>query len=220
LNTFVAYEFRNPDLLATALTHRSASARHNERLEFLGDALLGFILADVLHERFPTADEGGLTRARAALVNRDTLADIAREFDVGALLRLGEGELKSGGWRRSSILANAVEAVTAAIYLDGGMDACRSAVLRWFERRLAAANPGAAPKDAKTELQEYLQARKRPLPSYRTLAEEGPPHDRKFRIECLIEGYPPVIAESNSRRGGEQDAARLALKGLRTGELP
>lgn len=220
MNTFVAYEFRNPDLLATALTHRSASARHNERLEFLGDALLGFIIADVLHERFPHADEGGLTRARAGLVNRDTLADIAREFDVGPLLHLGEGELKSGGWRRSSILANAVEAVTAAIYLDGGMEACRHAVLRWFERRLEAANPGAAPKDAKTELQEYLQARRRPLPVYRTLAEDGPPHDRRFRIECLIEGYPPVIAESNSRRGGEQDAARSVLQRLRSGELP
>jgi len=218
LNTFVTYQFSEPGLLETALTHRSASARHNERLEFLGDALLGFIIADVLHERFPAADEGGLTRARAALVNRDTLADIAREHAVGDLLRLGEGEMKSGGWRRSSILANAVEAVTAAIYLDGGIEACRAAVLRWFERRLDEANPGKAPKDAKTALQEHLQARKRSLPAYRTVSEEGPPHRRTFKIECLIEGYAPVTAESNSRRGGEQKAARVALEQVRTGD--
>ena len=220
LNTFVEYRFTDQGLLQTALTHRSASSRHNERLEFLGDALLGFIIADVLYARFPAADEGGLTRARAALVNRETLADIAREFGVGDMLKLGEGELKSGGWRRSSILANAVEAVTAAIYLDGGMDACRTAVLRWYEQRLAAVNPAAAPKDAKTELQEYLQARKRALPSYRTVEEVGPPHQRTFIIECQIEGYPPVVAESSSRRGGEQDAARMALERLRGSKLP
>lgn len=220
LNDFLDYRFRDPDLLETALTHRSASSRHNERLEFLGDALLGFIIADVLYARFPEADEGALTRTRAALVNRDTLATIAREFDVGALLHLGEGELKSGGWRRSSILANAIEAVTAAIYLDGGLDACRAAVLRWFEARLATIDPGLAPKDAKTALQEFLQARRRALPIYRTVAEEGPPHRRTFVIECLIEGCPPIVAESHSRRGGEQDAARAALQRLRAGELP
>lgn len=220
MNPFVTYRFRDPDLLVTALTHRSASARHNERLEFLGDALLGFIVADVLLTRFPQADEGGLTRARAALVNRETLAAIAREYDVGALLHLGDGEMKSGGWRRSSILANAVEAVTAAIYLDGGIDACRAAVLRWFETRLATVDPGKAPKDAKTELQEFLQGRRRALPTYRTVAEDGPPHQRVFTVECLIEGCPPILAESRSRRGGEQDAARLALQKLRSGELP
>lgn len=220
LNTFVEYRFSDQGLLQTALTHRSASHRHNERLEFLGDALLGFIIADVLYERFPAADEGGLTRARAALVNREALADIAREYGVGDMLKLGEGELKSGGWRRSSILANAVEAVTAAIYLDGGMDACRAAVLRWYEPRLAAVDPAAAPKDAKTELQEYLQARKRALPSYRTVEEVGPPHQRTFIIECQIEGYPPVVAESSSRRSGEQDAARMALERLRGNKLP
>lgn len=220
MKPFVDYRFRDPDLLETALTHRSASARHNERLEFLGDALLGFIIADVLHTRFPQADEGGLTRARAGLVNRDSLADIAREFGVGELLHLGDGEMKSGGWRRSSILANAIEAVTAAIYLDGGMDACRDAVLRWFETRLAAVDPDRAPKDAKTELQEFLQARRRNLPTYRTIAEDGPPHRRSFTVECLIDGCAPIVAESHSRRSGEQDAARLALQKLRAGELP
>lgn len=220
LNRFLEYRFRDPGLLETALTHRSASPRHNERLEFLGDALLGFLIADVLHARFPRADEGALTRTRAALVNRECLADIAREFGVGELLHLGDGELKSGGWRRSSILANALEAVTAAIYLDGGLDACRAEVLRWFEPRLVTIDPALAPKDAKTALQEYLQARRRALPSYRTIAEEGPPHRRTFTIECLIEGYPPVVAESHSRRAAEQDAARIALQKLRAGELP
>lgn len=220
LNGFPAYRFRDPDLLETALTHRSASSRHNERLEFLGDALLGFIVADVLHTRFPQADEGALTRTRAALVNRESLAEIARAFDVGALLHLGDGELKSGGWRRSSILANAIEAVTAAIYLDGGLEACRTEVLRWFDARLATIDPALAPKDSKTALQEYLQARRRALPTYRTVAEEGPPHRRTFLVECLIEGCPPIVAESHSRRAGEQDAARAALQKLRAGELP
>jgi ribonuclease-3 len=220
LNSFLDYRFRDPDLLETALTHRSASSRHNERLEFLGDALLGFLIADVLHTRFPQADEGALTRTRAALVNRESLAEIAREFEVGALLHLGDGERKSGGWRRSSILANAIEAVTAAIYLDGGLDACRAEVLRWFESRLATIDPALAPKDAKTALQEYLQARRRALPTYRTIAEEGPPHRRSFTVECLIEGCPPIVAESHSRRAGEQDAARAALQRLRAGELP
>lgn len=220
LNRFLEYRFRDPGLLETALTHRSASPRHNERLEFLGDALLGFLIADVLHARFPRADEGALTRTRAALVNRECLADIAREFGVGELLHLGDGELKSGGWRRSSILANALEAVTAAIYLDGGLDACRAEVLRWFEPRLVTIDPALAPKDSKTALQEYLQARRRALPSYRTIAEEGPPHRRTFTIECLIEGCPPVVAESHSRRAAEQDAARIALQKLRAGELP
>lgn len=215
MDRLVAYAFRDPGLLETALTHRSAGRRHNERLEFLGDALLGFIIADILHERFPDADEGGLTRARASLVNRQTLAEVGRELAIGESLKLGEGELKSGGWRRDSILANAVEAVAAAVYLDGGMDACRAEVLRWFAGRLATVDPGAHPKDSKTELQEYLQARRRALPVYRTVEEAGPAHQRRFRIECVIEGYPPVTAESSSRRGGEQDAARMALARLR-----
>ncbi len=220
LNSFLHHRFRDPELLETALTHRSASSRHNERLEFLGDALLGFIIADVLHARFPQADEGALTRTRAALVNRESLAAIARELEVGELLHLGDGELKSGGWRRSSILANAIEAVTAAVYLDGGLDACRAEVLRWFDSRLATIDPGLAPKDSKTALQEYLQARRRALPTYRTVAEEGPPHRRVFTVECLIEGHAPIVAASHSRRAGEQDAARLALQKLRSGELP
>lgn len=218
MDTLLEYEFVDGSLLKTALTHRSASGRHNERLEFLGDALLGFIIADVLHTRFPGADEGELTRARAALVNRESLAQLARHYRIGERLHLGEGELKSGGWRRSSILANAMEAIIAAIYLDGGMEACRREVLRWFAERLSTVDPGAAPKDAKTELQEYLQAQRRSLPSYRTVEERGPPHRRVFKVECHIEGFAPVLAESSSRRGGEQDAARAALSRLRTGD--
>jgi ribonuclease-3 len=214
LDHHLAYRFGDSALLQKALTHRSAARSHNERLEFLGDALLGFIIADALHARFPQADEGGLTRARASLVNGETLADIGRELELGAVIRLGDGALKSGGWRLDSILANAVEALVAAIYLDGGVEACRHEVLRWYETRLATVDPDLHPKDPKTELQEYLQARRRPLPVYRTVAETGPPHRRRFHVECLVEGCPPVTAESGSRRGGEQDAARLALARL------
>lgn len=213
--SFLHYRFRDPELLRTALTHRSASARHNERLEFLGDALLGFLIAEVLYTRFPNADEGALTRTRAALVNRETLAEIAREFGVGETLHLGDGERKSGGWRRSSILANAIEAITAALYLDGGIEVCRAEILRWFASRLASIDPYLAPKDAKTELQEYLQALRCALPTYRTTAEQGPPHRRIFTIECVVEGHPPFVAQSHSRRTAEQEAARLALRSLR-----
>jgi len=194
-----------------ALTHRSAASKHNEQLEFLGDALLGFIIADEICVRHPAAAEGPLTRLRASLVNRDTLAEIARELNVGDYLKLGEGELKSGGWRRDSILANTLEAIVAAIYLDGGMEACRAEVHRWFADRLISHRPETARKDAKTELQDSLQARRLELPVYRTLEEEGPPHQRLFKIECAVAGLDPVVVESASRRSGEQAAARIAL---------
>jgi ribonuclease-3 len=205
------YVFRNPGLLKTALTHRSAAGKHNERMEFLGDALLGFLVADELCARHPDAAEGPLTRVRASLVNRDTLAEIARELAVGERLLLGEGERKSGGWRRDSILANALEAIIAAIYLDGGMEACRLEVLRWFSDRLDTHLPSTSRKDAKTELQEYLQARQCALPVYKTLDEDGPAHQRIFSVECRVEGLEPIITTSESRRGGEQAAARAAL---------
>lgn len=205
------YVFRNPVLLQTALTHRSAAGTHNERMEFLGDALLGFLVADELCGRHPGAAEGPLTRVRASLVNRDTLAEIARELALGEHLLLGEGELKSGGWRRDSILANGLEAIIAAIYLDGGIEACRREVLRWFSARLETHVPETARKDPKTELQEYLQARRQTLPSYRTLGEDGPPHQRTFRVECCVEGLEPVVTTSESRRGGEQACARAVL---------
>lgn len=215
MREFPRYRFRDPELLALALTHRSAAGRNNERLEFLGDALIGLLIADQLFRSHPAADEGQLTRARASLVNRATLADIARGFDLGSRLQLGEGEMKSGGWRRDSILANALEAVVGAIYLDGGIDPCREEVLAWYAERLGAIDPCVAVKDPKTELQEYLQSGHRPLPVYRTLSISGPPHDQAFTVACDVTGLgAPVIATARSRRAGEQQAARDALRAL------
>lgn len=206
------YAFTDSTLLQRALTHRSAGALHNERLEFLGDALLGFFIAEELCNRHPQAREDVLTRLRASLVRSATLAEIARELDLGAHLRLGGGERKSGGWRRDSILENTLEALVAAIYLDGGLETCRREVLRWFKSRLDSQTPDTAHKDPKTELQEYLQARGLPLPVYRTVAESGPEHRRKVTIECRVTGLAPVVVEGQSRRAGEQSAARQLLE--------
>lgn len=206
------YSFADPTLLQRALTHRSANALHNERLEFLGDALLGFFIAEELCARHPQTREDVLTRLRASLVRRATLAEVARELELGTYLRLGDGERKSGGWRRDSILENALEALVAAIYLDGGLETCRREVLRWFKSRLDSHTPDTAHKDPKTELQEYLQARGLPLPVYRTVAESGPEHRRKFTIECSVTGLAPVLVDGQSRRDGEQSAARQMLE--------
>lgn len=208
------YSFSHPALLKQALTHRSAKGLHNERLEFLGDALLGFLIAEELYTRYPQTREDVLTRLRAALVNRSTLAEVARELDLGSTLVLGEGERKSGGWRRDSILENALEALVAAIYLDGGLEDCRREVLRWFQSRLETHTPDRAHKDPKTALQEYLHARGLPLPVYRTVAESGPEHRRIVTIECEVTGLPPVVVDGDSRRGGEQAAARRMLESL------
>ena len=210
--TCLRHAFRNQGLLQAALTHRSAASDHNERLEFLGDALLGFIIADELCKRHPHAAEGPLTRTRASLVNRETLAEIAREIGLGERIHLGEGERKSGGWRRASILANVVEALIAAIYLDSGIEAARAEVLGWFESRLLTHVPATAQKDAKTELQEFLQARRKPLPTYSTVEISGPPHQRLFRVACALPDCAPAIAEGDSRRRAEQAAARLMLE--------
>ncbi len=213
------YQFSDPALLARALTHRSHGAPHNERLEFLGDALLGVIIAEVLYARFPAADEGQLTRTRATLVNRDSLAQVAGELALGPRLLLGEGELKSGGWRRASILANTLEAIIGAIYLDGGFEACRGAVMQWFAARLASVDPTATAKDSKTRLQEFLQSRQLPLPVYQTSEVSGPPHDQSFIIACVVEGVTaPIQASGRSRREAEQEAARLALAALKVAD--
>ena len=212
----LGYAFNDADLLATALTHRSAGSSNNERLEFLGDALLGFIMAEELYRKFPDTDEGRLTRLRASLVKRETLAAVARSLDVGECLTLGEGERKSGGWRRESILANAVEALLGAVFLDGGMEVCRGTVLRLFGERLAGLSPEAVVKDPKTELQEYLQARHKPLPSYTTLSVEGDPHNQRFTVSCEVNALPhPITAHGSSRQRAEQAAAREALTALR-----
>jgi len=206
------HSFADPGLLARALTHRSAGAPHNERLEFLGDALLGMIVAEVLFQRWPRADEGALTRARAELVRESTLARIARRLDLGPRLKLGPGEMKSGGHRRDSILADALEAIIAAVYLDAGPDACRSVVLAWFEPELDQLVVGKVEKDPKTRLQEWLQARQHPLPSYELLGESGSDHDKIFQVRCVL-SVPEVSAEGegSSRRGAEQQAAEAVL---------
>ena len=211
--TFAGHRFADAALLRQAFTHRSAGSPHNERLEFLGDALLNLLIAEQLYARWPKADEGAMTRARAELVRESTLAGIARGLDLGALLTLGPGEMKSGGHRRDSILADAVEALIAAVYLDAGFDACRVTVLGLFEPLLAALPPlHQVGKDAKTRLQEWLQARQLPLPAYTLLAESGDDHDKTFHVACTLEA-PPVAAEgeAGTRRAAEQRAAEAVL---------
>ena len=215
MTEFLKYRFQRPELLALALTHRSADASNNERLEFLGDAVVGAVIAEFLYARFPHANEGQLTRIRATLVNKASLATLARQLSLGSRLRLGEGELKSGGWRRDSILANAFEALVGAIYLDGGLDECRREILEAYGARLEELDPALAVKDSKTELQEYLQSRRLPLPIYLMIATDGPPHDQTFTISCEVSGLAePVQATARSRRQAEQEAARFALDGL------
>ncbi|NDK37698.1 ribonuclease III [Pseudoxanthomonas gei] len=209
------YRFADPGLLQQALTHRSAGAPHNERLEFLGDSIVNLTVAEVLFQRWPKADEGALTRARAELVREASLATIARRLELGARLTLGPGEMKSGGHRRDSILADALEAVVAAIYLDAGFEGCRAAVLPWFEESLAALPVGKPGKDAKTRLQEWLQGRQRALPSYELVSESGDDHAKLFTVSCTI-ADPTLTAEGegSSRRNAEQAAALGVLEKL------
>ncbi len=209
----LGYSFADQGLLTHALTHRSAGGLHNERLEFLGDALLGYFIADQLYQRYPDAQEGELTRFRATLVRRETLAELARELALGDYLMLGSGELKSGGFRRDSILADALEAVIAAIYLDGGIDPCRDAVSRLFALPLANLSSVDQLKDSKTRLQEYLQGRRLPLPIYTVLSITGIEHDQVFQVECRLENIAqPTAGVGNTRRRAEQEAARRALE--------
>jgi ribonuclease-3 len=213
---FGPHRFADAALLRQALTHRSAGNPHNERLEFLGDALLNLIVAEQLYARWPNADEGAMTRARAELVRESTLARIARELGVGERLTLGPGEMKSGGHRRDSILADALEAVIAACYLDAGFDACRALVLAWYQPLLEALPPpNRVGKDPKTRLQEWLQARGWPLPAYALLAERGDEHDRIFQVRCTL-AQPALSAEGEgtSRRAAEQSAAEAVLASL------
>lgn len=215
-DAFGGHRFADPDLLRQALTHRSAGSPHNERLEFLGDSLLNLIVAEQLYLRWPRADEGAMTRVRAELVRESTLARIARELEVGDMLTLGPGELKSGGHRRDSILADALEAVIAACYLDSGFQACRALVMGWYEPLLDALPPlHQVGKDAKTRLQEWLQARQLPRPSYELLAESGDEHDKTFLVSCTLE-QPAMAAEGSgsSRRAAEQRAAESILEQL------
>lgn len=212
----IGHEFADPALLAQALRHRSAGVPHNERLEFLGDSIVNMLVAQALFARWPKADEGALTRARSALVCEGALAVIARTLELGPRLVLGPGELKSGGFRRDSILADAVEAVIAAIYLDAGFEGCRQVVLPWFEASIAALPATGKPdKDPKTRLQEWLQARHRPLPAYELISETGDDHAKHFQVRCTLVD-PTLVSEGEgtSRRLAEQQAAAAALAQL------
>ncbi len=210
----IGHTFANPALLAQALRHRSAGQPHNERLEFLGDAIVDLLTAEALYAQWPKADEGALTRARTALVRESALAEIARQLDLGPHLVLGPGEMKSGGHRRDSILADALEALIGAIYLDGGLEAARHVAMPWFAPRIAALPPpNKVGKDAKTRLQEWLQARGKPLPVYSLLAETGEEHARTFRVRCQLSD--PALeseGEAGSRRNAEQAAAGKLLE--------
>jgi len=208
------HSFRNPDLATLALTHRSAGKPNNERLEFLGDALLGAAVAELLFEAHPNASEGELSRLRAQLVNGQALAVIARELELGDDLKLGTGELKSGGFRRDSILADAFEALVAAVYLDDGYDACRQVVRRLFTPRVAEIKRSS--KDAKTRLQEWLQGRGMALPVYELTGSYGEDHAKVFDVSCSIDEPMPIRVEgrAGSRRAAEQDAAEAILRRL------
>jgi ribonuclease-3 len=215
LQRALGYEFSDPELLKLALTHRSAGGHNNERLEFLGDSIVNHIIAEALYQRFPRAREGDMSRMRASLVKGDTLAEVALELQLGDYLQLGPGERKSGGHRRGSILADAFEAIVGAILLDSTVEQCRARVLDWFAPRLELLSEGAADKDPKTQLQEYLQGRRNPLPEYELLGVLGEDHKQQFRIACRLQ-KPDLVVEGagSSRRKAEQAAARSALERL------
>ncbi|WP_108125958.1 ribonuclease III [Saccharospirillum mangrovi] len=215
LSQRLGYRFNDEALLTQALTHRSFSRQNNERLEFLGDAILNCTIAQQLFERFPRAKEGQMSRLRAHLVKGETLAELGREFELGDCLRLGSGELKSGGYRRDSILADAVEAVIGAISLDSSLADAQAMIIQWYQSRLADLNLTDNIKDSKTRLQEFLQSRKAPLPVYRVTEVSGEAHDQTFTVDCEVEGLAqPTVGEGNSRRIAEQEAARAALQAL------
>ncbi|MDN4500872.1 ribonuclease III [Alteromonadaceae bacterium BrNp21-10] len=214
----LGYQFKEVDNLRLAMTHRSAKGDHNERLEYLGDAVLGMVVAEALFKRFPKQPEGNLTRMRASLVKGDTLAEIGLEFNLGDYLQLGPGELKSGGFRRKSILADAVEAIIGAIFLEAGIETCKTLILQWLGPRIAALDPDEHLKDHKTRLQEFLQGRQLPLPVYEIVDVQGKDHDQTFVVECQVEGIPqPIKSTASSRRKAEQRAAALALESLNNG---
>lgn len=209
----LGYSFKTPKLLQQALTHCSADVPNNERLEFLGDSILNFVITQALYQRFPKETEGQLSRLRAFLVRGDCLAEIAAELDLGDFLFLGPGELKSGGFRRASILADALEAVIAAVFLDGGLSASEQLVLTLFASRLDDKDILLNNiKDPKTQLQEYLQAKKLPLPKYSLVKQEGEEHEQIFHVSCTVKTIEKVtMGIDSTRRKAEQTAAKLML---------
>jgi len=215
LQNTLGYRFSDESLLEQALTHRSCGSGNNERLEFLGDSIINHIIAESLYRRFEGASEGELSRMRAALVRGDTLAELAREFELGDYIRLGPGEMKSGGRRRNSILADALEAVAGAILLDAGQQAVHERVLAWFHDRLEQVSPKHASRDAKTRLQEYLQGRGMSLPEYNLVEISGENHRQEFTVQCeIVEKAIKLEGVGSSRRKAEQAAADAALEAL------
>ena len=213
LSQKLGYSFKDEALLEQALTHRSVGAKNNERLEFLGDGVLNFIIADALFRQFPSHSEGDLSRLRAHLVNGVTLAVIARELSLGDFLRLGGGELKSGGFRRDSILADVVESIIGAVYCDSGFDSCSALIHRLYVDKLKNIPDPQSLKDAKTQLQELLQAKKVAIPVYHVMKVSGKAHDQSFLVECTIKELNIAVqGEGHSRRKAEQIAAEAAIQ--------
>ena len=217
----IGHRFTDPRLLARALTHRSFGADHNERLEFLGDAVLSLAVSHLLFERFGGSDEGDLTRVRAHLVREDSLHKMALQLGLPDVLNLGEGEARGGGAQRASILADALEALIGATFLDGGFDAARALVQGLFGEVIATTDVASWSKDAKTELQEWLQARRLPVPAYRIVATRGQAHAQTFEVECAVPALSLTeTGEGRSRRVAEQEAARRMLDALKANDRP
>lgn len=213
------YQFKDEKLLTLALTHRSIGSQNNERLEFLGDSILGMVISAELFTRFPNEKEGVLTRLRSSLVKGETLSEIATELNLGDFIQLGSGELKSGGYRRASTLADVVEAIIGAIYLDSckenSIKIVEKIILNIFHERLNNCEPTGILKDPKTRLQEHLQSKNLPLPTYNVVSITGKEHLQTFKVSCSIEGFPNhVVAKGASRRKAEQAAAEKALNSL------
>ncbi|MEO5695815.1 MAG: ribonuclease III [Burkholderiaceae bacterium] len=217
----IGHRFQDALLLTRALTHRSFGADHNERLEFLGDAVLSLVISDLLYERFAGSDEGDLTRVRAHLVREDSLHRVALQLDLPEVLNLGEVEARGGGAQRASILADALEAVIGATFLDGGFDAACVVVTGLFGEIIATTDVASGSKDAKTELQEWLQARRLPVPTYRISATRGQAHAQTFEVECVVPALNLIEGGmGRSRRVAEQEAARRMLDTLTLNDKP
>ncbi|NPA72294.1 MAG: ribonuclease III [Gammaproteobacteria bacterium] len=215
LSKTLGYQYNELSTLQHALTHRSVGAKNNERLEFLGDSLVNFMIADILFHQFSNLPEGDMSRVRAHLVKGDTLAVIGREYKLSDYLVLGPGELKSGGFRRDSIIADAVEAIIASVYEDGGLDECRALVNRFYKARLEVLDPKKVGKDPKTRLQEWLQSHNQPLPEYSIISVNGAAHAQEFTVSCFVEKLNTKFeATASNRRKAEQKAAELALDSL------
>lgn len=211
----INYSFKNIDLLIHALTHRSANKIHNERLEYLGDSILSYVIAEALFERFPKVDEGDLSQMRSSLVCGETLAKMGQNFNIGDSMILGPGELKSGGHRRESIISDAVEAIIGAIYLDSDIQTIKQLILAWYQTRLVQIQPGIRQKDSKTRLQEYLQGQRQNRPVYLIVEVIGDDHDQEFVVQCKLENDDnQYLGRGVNRRKAEQAAAQMAIDKL------